>query len=203
MKVIADWLLRKWGSRAATIVELGSKDVNGSYKPLFTHPGWTYIGIDVEAGANVDVILKDPYRWQEIAPVSVDMIVSGQTFEHIEYIWLTILEMRRVLRPGGFIYIIAPTSGPEHRYPVDCWRIYPDGFRALAKFADLEVLNVEADWNGPVFDDNSHIWNDAHLLARRPPVSDGEAQSDPFEDIRLALWNHIGELRLRKHSDNP
>ena len=29
----------------------------------------------------------------------------------------------------------APSRGPEHRYPNDCWRFYPDGYRALAKYA--------------------------------------------------------------------
>ena len=40
------------------------------------------------------------------------MVVSGQTFEHIEYIWVTIVEIARVLRTGGLACLIAPGSGP-------------------------------------------------------------------------------------------
>ncbi|MBU0491488.1 MAG: hypothetical protein KKA73_04770 [Chloroflexi bacterium] len=30
------------------ILDVGSSDVNGSYRPLFQHPGWRYEGADVE-----------------------------------------------------------------------------------------------------------------------------------------------------------
>jgi hypothetical protein len=41
--------------------------------------------------------------------------------------------MCRVVRPGGLIFLLAPSRGSEYRYPIHCWRLYPDGFRALAK----------------------------------------------------------------------
>jgi hypothetical protein len=34
-------------------------------------------------------------------------VVSGQAFEHIEFIWLTILEIARVLKTNGLAVIIA------------------------------------------------------------------------------------------------
>jgi hypothetical protein len=54
--------------------------------------------------------------------------------------------MCRIVRPGGLIFLLAPSRGPEHRYPVDCWRFYPDGFRALAKWAGVHLLEVSTDW---------------------------------------------------------
>lgn len=30
--------------KALTIADIGSQDVNGSYKPLFQHPSWHYRG---------------------------------------------------------------------------------------------------------------------------------------------------------------
>ncbi len=54
-------------------------------------------------------------------------------FEHTEFFWLTMREMKHALKPGGLCCIIAPSAGPEHQYPVDCWRVYPDGLRAAAR----------------------------------------------------------------------
>lgn len=68
-----------------TIADVGSKDVNGTYRSLFNRPGWSYLGLDMAPGANVDLVLRDPYHWVEVASQSCDVVVSGQAFEHIEY----------------------------------------------------------------------------------------------------------------------
>lgn len=56
------------GRRDLTICDIGSQDVNGSYRPLLTEPSWHYVGIDMAAGENVDVVLRKPYQWGEVAP---------------------------------------------------------------------------------------------------------------------------------------
>ncbi|MEQ9813252.1 MAG: class I SAM-dependent methyltransferase [Azospirillaceae bacterium] len=129
-----------------TAWEIGSFDVSGgTLRPHLERRGWRYVGVDIAVGPNVDIVLDDPY----VLPASdgsVDLLVSAQAFEHIEFFWLTFKEMARVLRPGGWILLLAPSRGPEHRYPVDCWRFYPDGYRALAKWGGLEAVEVGTDW---------------------------------------------------------
>jgi SAM-dependent methyltransferase len=132
--------------------------VNGSYKPFFDQPGWHYTGVDLAAGPNVDVVLSSPYKLP-LASHSADVIVSGQAFEHIEYFWLTWLEMARVLKPGGMIFLLAPSRGYEHRHPQDCWRFYPDSYLALANYAGMKLLEVETDWE-PHPDPDSAPWGD-------------------------------------------
>lgn len=141
------------------ILDVGSYDLNGCYKPLFNRLGWNYIGLDVAVGPNVDVILEDPYKFP-FQKNTFDLVVSGSTFEHTEFFWLTFQEMTRVLRPKGYIFLHAPSRGPEHKHPVDCWRFYPDGFRALAKYCSLEILEVHTDWNSYPASDNSYIHGD-------------------------------------------
>jgi len=157
-------------SEKLRIVDFGSQDVNnGSYKSLFASPAWTYVGVDIVGGNNVDIVLSDFYAWSELPDDSVDVFVSGQAFEHIEYIWLSMLEIKRVLKPGGICCLIAPSAvGIIHRFPVDCWRIQVDGWKALAKFAKLNVLICQTDWETlPVWTDGSHIWDDCVLIATK------------------------------------
>ena len=150
------------------ILDLGSQDVNGTYRPLFSTLPWRYIGIDMALGENVDVVLHTPYDWKEIGSESVDVIISGQAFEHIQYFWITILEIARALKPGGILCILAPSSGPEHRYPMDCWRFYPDGMASLGYFAQLEVLEATTQWENKGYPDDSDCWHDSMLVCRKP-----------------------------------
>lgn len=151
------------------IIDIGSYDVNGSYKPFFGRSGWRYTGVDLAAGPNVDVVLQSPYRLP-FDSHSVDVIVSGQAFEHVEFFWLTWMEMARVLKPGGLIFLLAPSRGPEHRYPQDCWRFYPDAYRALAKYVGMELLEVSTDWE-PHADPDSAPWGDTVGVFRQPALS--------------------------------
>jgi SAM-dependent methyltransferase len=151
--------------RPLEVIDIGSYDVNGSYRPLFTKPQWRYRGVDLEAGPGVDLVLKSPYRLP-IASGSIDLVVSGQAFEHVEFFWMTWLEMVRVLKPGGQVFLIAPSRGPEHRYPQDCWRFYPDGYRALARFGSCELVEVHTDWE-PHADPGSAPWGDTVGVFRK------------------------------------
>lgn len=150
------------------VLDVGSYGVNGTYKEIFSdEERYIYTGLDLTPGQNVDYVPSDPYRWKEIEDESFDLVISGQVFEHIEFPWLTILEMRRVLKKNGLICIIAPSRGPEHRYPVDCWRYYPDGFNALAKWAGLEVVESRTIWGASGFKDGSDQWGDTMGILRK------------------------------------
>lgn len=121
------------------ILDVGSLDVNGTYKDIFSK--YNYTGLDIVEGKNVDIVSENPYRYP-IDNRSYDVIVSGNTAEHVRAVWRWMVELHRILRPDGLICIITPHSLPEHRYPVDCWRILPDGMRTLFKHANLEVLEI-------------------------------------------------------------
>ena len=143
---------------SARVLDIGSFDVNGSYKPIFIREGWDYCGVDLASGPNVDLVLESPYRLP-LSSRSWDVVISGQAFEHVSFFWLAWLEMVRVVKPGGYIFLIAPSRGPEHRYPEDCWRFYPDGFKALAAWGGVEALSVCTDWE-PDADAESAVWGD-------------------------------------------
>lgn len=114
------------------ILDVGSQSVNGNYKKLFINPlgWWEYVGLDMAEGQNVDIVTKDHYNWP-IPDKSFDVVISGQCLEHVEAPWLWIREVERVCKTGGVVCIIAPAKCEIHRYPVDCWRILPDGISYL------------------------------------------------------------------------
>lgn len=130
------------------VVEIGSCDFNGGYRPIFAGLNVAYTGVDMSAGPGVDIVLSDPYALP-FETGSVDLVVSGQMLEHCEYFWLAFQEMIRVLTPTGYLILIAPSGGPIHRYPVDCYRFYPDAFASLAKLAGCTVVSIRRDERGP------------------------------------------------------
>ena len=126
------------------VLDVGSYNVNGSYKELFEEEKFSYIGLDMEQGPNVDIVPKSTYEWSEIEDDTYDVVISGQAFEHIEFFWLTMEEIVRVTKKGGLICIIAPNGFEEHRYPVDCWR-FNDGMIALARYCKLELIHAHTN----------------------------------------------------------
>ncbi|MGY3885420.1 methyltransferase domain-containing protein [Aeromonas aquatica] len=113
------------------IIEIGSQDVNGSIRDFFIcKDNITYTGLDFTQGKGVDILISDPYRLP-VEDASTDVVVTSSCLEHSELFWLSFSEMLRILKPGGLIYINVPSNGYIHRYPVDCWRFYPDSGKAL------------------------------------------------------------------------
>ncbi|PKN51238.1 MAG: methyltransferase type 11 [Deltaproteobacteria bacterium HGW-Deltaproteobacteria-13] len=168
-------------NKKMSILDVGSYDVNGSYRTLFSKSQFSYRGIDISDGPGVDIVLDSPYKFP-MQSNSVDIVISGQAFEHIEFFWITWAEMVRVLKPNGMIFLIAPSRGPEHRYPQDCWRFYPDAYRALAKLGKCELLEVSADWE-PHPDPGSSPWGDCVGVFKKSRRSIREKISGVFLNL--------------------
>lgn len=123
------------------VVEIGSQNVNGSLREICPK-NFEYVGVDFQAAKGVDIVLNDPYSLP-FASESIDIVLSSSCFEHSEMFWLVYLEIMRILKPAGLFYLNAPSSGSFHRYPVDCWRFYPDSGRALISWSRKNNINSE------------------------------------------------------------
>lgn len=126
------------------VLDVGSCIVEGqdkSYKELMEKlPSAKYIGCDIAPGNNVDVIMEEytiPFPDNHF-----DLIITGNVIEHVEDLKRWVTELHRVLRSGGILIILCPFHKiPYHPYPIDCWRVMPDGMRfLLEKVCSMEVL---------------------------------------------------------------
>jgi len=126
----------------ATVVDFGSYSVNGNVRDIF-EPYMKYIGIDMEAGPNVDIVCKN--KSTPFESKSIDIIVSTSCFEHDTCFWMTFLEMCRIVKPSGYIYINAPSAGPYHGCPGDCWRFYKDSWKALESWGNENGFSIKLE----------------------------------------------------------
>lgn len=140
-----EWFVKNYipTDKKVKVLDVGSYNVNGCYRDLFRErKNVEYVGLDITAGPNVDIVANAPYNWDNVEDESFDYVISGNAFEHIEFPWLTIKLIYEKLKYGGFVAILAPSHANEHKHPVDCYRYYPDGFRALAKWGGYQIINV-------------------------------------------------------------
>lgn len=124
------------------VLEIGSKNVQDTILNIrnVLPESINYIGVDFDSGNNVDVVISDPYKLP-FEDESIDYIISSSCFEHSEFFWLVYIEIMRVLKPTGLLYINVPNNGYIHRYPVDCWRFYPDSGMALVNWGIRNGIN--------------------------------------------------------------
>lgn len=73
--------------------------------------------------------------------------------------WVLFLDILRVLKPHGLFYLNVPSNGDFHRYPVDCWRFYPDSGNALVAWARRNGLRP-ALLESYTSDQADDQWND-------------------------------------------
>lgn len=153
---------------APLVVDLGAQDVYGSLRSVLPAHA-RYVGVDMAPGEGVDVVLEDPYTLP-FDTGSVDVVVSSSCFEHAEFFWVLFLEILRVLSPRGVTYLNMPANGAFHRYPVDCWRFYPDSGQALVRWGrrnGFQALLLES-YVGEQYQDR---WNDFVCVILRDEAS--------------------------------
>jgi SAM-dependent methyltransferase len=133
-------------SSANHVLEVGSLDVNGSVRPLFTGVA-SYLGVDALDGAGVDLVLDAHQLTSKFEKASFDVVVSTEMLEHDSEFWNSLAMMGEVLKPGGHLLLTARGNGFWiHNYPHDYFRFLPESFHSLLRLAGCNVLEVTEDW---------------------------------------------------------
>ena len=105
--------------------DLGSGDYNGCLRPLFSH--CLYTGVDQEKMKNVDVVMEDPFKIP-FEDGHFDVVLSANMFEHCAMPWKIILEIARITKPRGEVFLHTPWTLRYHPYPKDYFRMSHDAF---------------------------------------------------------------------------
>lgn len=133
------------------IYEFGSFQVPGqeelaNLRPFF--PGKTYIGCDMTAGPGVDSVMN--MENTQLASCSVGTVISIDTLEHVKNVHAAVLEIYRILKPGGLCIIASVMLFPIHRHPDDYWRFTPSAFALLLENFTQKEITSDGDPHFPV-----------------------------------------------------
>lgn len=96
------------------VVEFGSRNVNGSVRPLF--PGALYVGVDVAPGSCVDVV-ADAASYEPV--VKPSCVVCCEVLEHAENAKQIVTNAVNILEPGGIIIVTCASDGRAPHSAVD------------------------------------------------------------------------------------
>ena len=112
------------------VLEVGSRARSGNVQ---THrfPRAEYVGFDVMPGENVQVV-GDAHDLSSHFPAeNFDAAFAVSVFEHLAMPWKVVLELNRVLKPGGLVCVFTHPTYPPHDRPWDFWRYSPEAFEVL------------------------------------------------------------------------
>lgn len=117
-----------------SVCDVGSYDVNGTLKPIFSKQQYT--GTDIAKGPNVDVVCEAeslPFYNEKF-----DVVVSANCLEHVANPFQWAREVARILRVGGWLAIQTPAMIHYHN-PPHYWQVRKDGMRLLFK----DLIEIE------------------------------------------------------------
>lgn len=104
-----------------SVVEIGSRDINGSVRCHFPAAKW--IGLDLYPGPGVDIVTD---ALDHMLIERCDFIVCCEVFEHCSY-WGEILNhVASWLKPGGKIIITCAGPGREPHSAIDGGPLHPN-----------------------------------------------------------------------------
>jgi len=144
----------------ARVLEVGSKNVNGSIRRLINNI-WKpseYIGVDISSGKGVDRIVDVTNLFDTFGGEAFDAVICTEVLEHVR-LWRTaVCNLKAVLRTNGLLLLTTRSYGmPYHGYPSDYWRFEVSDMEKI--FADMEY-EIEPDQNGVfVCAKNSYSFN--------------------------------------------
>ncbi len=135
--------------RGKRIIEVGSHNINGSVKEYAKRllPS-EYIGIDMEAGRDVDIICNAEDIVKKFGKESFDIVISTEMLEHAKDWKKVISNIKQICKNGGIILITTRSHGfGRHEYPNDYWRYEISDMQYI--FSDCIIEKIVNDTYHP------------------------------------------------------
>lgn len=131
--------------RAPRVLELGTAralpNLSTRKDHLFAHAS-EYIGSDIQAGVDVDLVADVHRLCQVTGEESFDIIWTEAGFEHFKYPHLAAHQIMKALKMGGLVFVQTHQTFPIHAVPYDYCRFSTDALRSL--FSNSMGMKVHA-----------------------------------------------------------
>jgi 2-polyprenyl-3-methyl-5-hydroxy-6-metoxy-1,4-benzoquinol methylase len=119
------------------LLEVGAGRVRIEIPNFFEGTAQRRVRLDLEPATSPDVAASA--FAMPFAPESFDTVLCMQMLEHVPTPLMALVEMHRVLRPGGRLIISAPQSWPLHMEPNDYFRYTRYGLEELLSRAGFTI----------------------------------------------------------------
>jgi SAM-dependent methyltransferase len=146
---VGRWYVNRFVEKVAKNLPAGASILDAGagecvYKSFFAH--CDYKSIDLAVGEsrwnydNLDYV--GPLHEMPIEDDTFDAVLCTQVLEHLEWPRESVKEMRRVLKPGGKIYLTVPMAHNEHQVPYDFFRFTSYGVQSICRHAGFREIIV-------------------------------------------------------------
>lgn len=167
------WVTRNRDLITAPVVEVGSRhyaaDSSSDYRSLCA--GLGYVGVDLSAGQNVDIVMDMSGDFSAIdgalGGARFGTAICASVLEHVENVWGMAQNISRLVAPGGHLFVSVPMTWRFHGYPSDYWRFTPNAVRVL--FPQFEFDDTRSTVSSNVAGDEQSL-GDPNLFTVRQPA---------------------------------
>jgi SAM-dependent methyltransferase len=145
-----NYLYQLGNKEGLRILEIGSREVTEPSVARKQFAKAEYIGFDYYPGANVDVV-GDAHRLSSYfkEDEKFDVIYSSACFEHFAMPWLVSVEIAKLLKVGGTVFVETHFSFAAHERPWNFFQFSDMGLRVLFSSA-LGFECIEAGMSNPM-----------------------------------------------------
>ena len=139
------YLRRHVAHARGPVLEIGSKDYGSTVDFRALYPDADYVGLDLAAGKNVDVVHDLTTGRGPLPPGHFELAICCSVLEHVNRPFDFARHVTSVIRPGGALYVSVPWVWRFHAYPDDFFRY---------SWRGIETLFPDFDWSARYYSTN-------------------------------------------------
>jgi SAM-dependent methyltransferase len=167
------------------VLEVGSRETGWTSSFRKFYSGSEYIGIDLEQGDNVDMIVDLAAGTAGLQQGHFDLAICCSVLEHVPRPWVFAEHLTSLVRTGGALYMSVPWVWSFHAYPDDYYRFSWRGVVELFPGFEWTKVCYSTVIEGEFFDitpDNPRIDNDLALIV---DSSEGKRKYLPYLMVNM------------------
>lgn len=136
----------------------------------------SYVGLDIETGLNYEDIKPDFFWDGKVMPfedASFNVVISTEVLEHVLNPDAYLMEVKRVLKPGGLFFFTVPFLMSLHEVPHDYYRYTPYSLEMIFTRIGFTSIKISPSggYNAAVGQMlglwvNMHLWGKKKKLMR-------------------------------------